>query len=401
VPAPAWRRRFGGVLHAPHVRPLLLVALVARLPIGIDALAIVLFMRETTGSYAIAGAVSGAFALGGAMGAPLQGRLVDRYGQRLLLPVSIAHGAGLASVVALGSGGAPTAALVPCALLAGLAIPPISSVLRTLWPDLLRDRPELLPTAFALDSVLIEFVFVFGPLVTAAVVALVSPAAAIGVAIACVVLGTAAFTSSPPSRAWRPAHDAGDRGALGALGSPGIRTLVLAAAPLGFCFGAVEVTLPAFSDAEGSRELSGLLLATWALGSAIGGLAYGAAERSGPLVGTYLRLSALLPLGFLPLAAAPSIPVMLLLAAPAGLAIAPLLATVNQLVGHVAPAGAATEAYTWPITAMVAGVAAGTAAAGGVVEAADWRLSFLIAAGAAALTCVVAVTRRRTLVLAA
>lgn len=386
------------MLRAPHVSPLLAMAVVARLPIGIDALAIILFLRETTGSYAIAGAVSGAFALGTALGAPLQGRLVDRRGPgRVLLPLSLIHAAGLASLVGLAALEAPVAVLLPSALVAGVAIPPVGSVMRALWPELLRDQPELVPTAFALDSILIEVVFVFGPLVTAVAVALVSPAAAIGVAIGCVVIGTAAFASSPPSRAWRPTSEPGDHGPLGALRSPGIRTLVMAGAPLGFCVGAVEVTLPAFSDAEGARQLSGLLIAVWALGSAIGGLAYGASDRSGSLVGTYLRLSALMPLGFLPLAAASSMPVMLVLAVPAGLAMAPLMATINQLVGDVAPRGALTEAYTWPLTSMIAGVAAGSAVAGGVVEAADWRVSFLIAAATGCLTSLVAFGRRATL----
>jgi MFS family permease len=81
----------------------------------------------------------------------------------------------------------------------------------------------------------------------------------------------------------------------------------------------------------------------------------------------------------------------------AGVAIAPLLTAGNQLVGDVAPAGALTEAFTWPITALVTGLAAGNAAAGAVVEAADWRAAFLVAAGGATLGAIVALAGRRTL----
>ena len=55
--------------------------------------------------------------------------------------------------------------------------------------------------------------------------------------------------------------------------------------------------------------------------------------------------------------------VMALLVIPAGCCIAPLLATRNELVGGVAPPGMRTEAYTWPITAFVGGIAAGAALA--------------------------------------
>ena len=46
------------------------------------------------------------------------------------------------------------------------------------------------------------------------------------------------------------------------------------------------------------------------------------------------------------------------LALIAGLCLAPYMAAANQLVGDVAPAGAVTEAFAWPITAIGLGAAA-------------------------------------------
>ena len=71
---------------------------------------------------------------------------------------------------------------------------------------------------------------------------------------------------------------------------------------------------------------------------------------------------------------------MALLVIPAGCCIAPLLATRNELVGGVAPPGMRTEAYTWPITAFVGGIAVGAALAGVLVEGPGWRTAFLVAA---------------------
>ena len=141
-----------------------------------------------------------------------------------------------------------------------------------------------------------------------------------------------------------------------------------------------------------------MLLAVWSLGSAAGGLAFGAWPRRPALQRVHLAVAALLPVALLPLAAAPSVPVMALLVLPAGMFIAPLLATRNELIGWVAPIGARTEAYTWPVTAFVGGIAIGSAMAGGIVEASSWRLAFLVAAGAAAIGAAVAVARRGTLV---
>ncbi len=393
---------YAAVLRVPHVAALIAATLLARFPIGINALAIILYLRAERGSFAVAGAVAGALAAGSGVGAPIQGRLVDAFGQRrVLVPLGIVHAGALGALVVGTEAGAPAAALFACGLLAGFAIPPTSSVLRSMWPSLLRERPELLQPAYALDSVLIELIFVLGPLLTAAVATVLEPQAALVVSAASVVVGTVAFTALPPSRAMRPDPHRPRAGALGALASPGVRTLVLTSLPAGVAIGICEVALPAFGDAYGAAATAGILLAVWSLGSAAGGLVYGALPNRPPLDRVHLAVAALLPLGLLPLAAAPSVAVMALLVIPAGMFIAPLLATRNELVGWVAPEGSRTEAYTWPVTAFVGGIAVGSAVAGAIVEAASWRTAFVVAGAVAAVGTVVAVARRGTIVDAA
>jgi MFS family permease len=385
------------VLRAPHVAALIAATLLARFPIGINALAIVLYLRAERGSFAVAGAVAGALAAGSGVGAPVQGRLVDAFGQRrVLVPLGIVHAAALGALVASTEASAPLAVLIAFGFVAGFAIPPTSSVLRSMWPDLLRGRQELIQAAYALDSVMIELIFIVGPLVTALVATTLTPPAALAVSAASVVAGTIGFTALPPSRAMRPHADRPRAGALGALASPGVRTLVLTSLPAGIGIGICEVTLPAFSDASGEAATAGILLAIWSLGSAVGGLVYGALPNRPPLNRVHLAVAALLPLGLLPMAAAPSVAVMALLVVPAGMFIAPLLATRNELVGWVAPEGARTEAYTWPVTAFVGGIAIGSALAGAIVEAASWRTAFLVAAAVAAVGTLIAVARRNT-----
>ena len=392
-------RAYGEVLRAPHVAALIAATLLARFPIGINALAIILYLRAERGSFVVAGAVAGALAAGSGVGAPVQGRLVDAFGQRrVLVPLGMVHAAALGALVASTEAGAHAPVIVVCGFVAGFAIPPTSSVLRSMWPQLLREQPQLLQAAYALDSVLIELIFVLGPLLTAVVATALAPPAALAVSAASVVAGTVAFTALPPSRAVRPQPDRPRTGALGALGSPGVRTLVLTSLPAGIGIGICEVTLPAFSDASGAAATAGVLLAIWSLGSAAGGLVYGAIPNRPPLNRVHLVVAALLPLGLLPMAAAPSVAVMALLVIPAGMFVAPLLATRNELVGWVAPAGARTEAYTWPVTAFVGGIAIGSAAAGVIVESASWRIAFVAAAAIAAVGTLIAVARRGTVV---
>jgi MFS family permease len=392
-------KRYAAVLRVPHVAALIVATLLARFPIGINALAIILYLRAERGSFAVAGVVAGSLAAGAGIGAPVQGRLVDRFGQRrVLVPLGLLHGAALGAIVLTAEVGAPTAALVACGFLAGFAIPPTSSVLRSMWPTLLRDQPELIPSAYALDSVLIELIFVLGPLLTALVATVLSPPAALIVSAASVIAGTVMFTALPPSRAMQPEPGRPQAGVWGALASPGVRTLVLTSLPAGVGIGICEVTIPAFSHELGAAAAAGVLLALWSLGSAAGGLVYGALRNRPPLNRVHLAVTAGLPVSLLPMAAAPSVPAMALIVIPAGIFIAPLLATRNELIGWVAPEGSRTEAYTWPVTAFVGGIAIGSALAGTLVEQSSWRTAFLVAAAFAFVGTLVAVTRRGTVV---
>ena len=375
-----------------------LATLIGRLPIGISGLAILLYVREVTGSFAAAGFCAGALALGSALGAPLQGRIVDRRGVGMLVPLAALHAAGLLAIWAAGSADAPAAVMAALSLVAGVAVPPVSSVLRSRWPHLLADRPELINGAFALDSVLIEIVFVVGPLLTTLVVATVGPQYALIVSATCVLAGTlmllAGLAGLPGPTPSEREHRAFG---LGALADPGLRTLVLASLPVGFALGTIEVAVPAFADAEASKALAGVLLAVWSCASGVAGLAWGARAGRLPLLAAHLRFAWLLPLAIAPLAFAWSPLTMGVLVAVAGLPIAPLIASRNQLVERVAPAGTETEAFTWPLTALVAGVSLGAAVSGAVVESSSWTTAVLVATGVAALGATVVATRRGTL----
>ncbi|MET0684563.1 MAG: MFS transporter [Solirubrobacteraceae bacterium] len=388
-------RRYLEILRSPHIGAMFATSLLARLPIGINGLAIVLLVRAETGSFAIAGAAAGALALGTGLAAPFAARLVDGVGRGVMPLLALVHAAGLAGIVALAGPDAHAAPLVVCAAVAGAAFPPASSVVRAQYPVLLGDRPHLLQSAFALDSVLTEGIFTIGPLLTAALVALVAPESALLVSAVAVLAGTTALVAVlPPAE---PRTEGRSGGRLGALAAPGIRTLVVTMFPVGFAFGALEVAIPAFADAEGRPELAGVLIAIWSVSSLAGGLAYGAMPRRASLARVHLQVALLLPLSFLPMALAVSPATMALLVVPAGVFIAPMIATRNELAGRVALAGTETEAYTWPLTALVGGIAFGAAASGALSDTTSWQVAVVAAAGAAAVGALLATARRATL----
>src|SRR6187431_2939349 len=89
------------ILVQPGTLRFSMIGLVARLPISMVGLGIVLLVSAATDSYGVAGAVSAAYMLSNAGFAILQGRLLDRLGQRRVLTVaSLAFGVGTSVLVA-------------------------------------------------------------------------------------------------------------------------------------------------------------------------------------------------------------------------------------------------------------------------------------------------------------
>src|SRR3954451_5825645 len=94
------RGRYAALLGTPYVRPMLALSVLARLPLGINALAIVLLMRHEGYSYGAAGAAAGALAIGVGASGPYISRLIDRHGQRVVLaPLAIAHAVALTLII--------------------------------------------------------------------------------------------------------------------------------------------------------------------------------------------------------------------------------------------------------------------------------------------------------------
>src|SRR6185436_9444909 len=149
-PAVSGARHYRELLGLPHARAMLGWSLLGRLPLGMTPLALLFLIRGEGRSYAAAGIVVALYAVAVGVGAPIAGRQVDRFGPTPVLRVrAVAYALLAGTVVAL-------------AALGGLALPPLSSTVRIVWPRLAPD--ELRSTAYALEASLQEVFFVGGPL---------------------------------------------------------------------------------------------------------------------------------------------------------------------------------------------------------------------------------------------
>ena len=318
--------------------------LLGRLPFAINALAVLLYAREVTGSFAGAGLVSG--------GSPSAAHSAPRFragwstagGESMLLVLAGVHGARTAQHLGAGRRGRRRTAALMASGLRRAASPsrrPAPYFARA-GRSLLGDRTDLVPAAYALDSILIEVAFIAGPLLTAGGHRPRGPRGHAGESRPpstspgrdAVRRLPAARARLVPRRTARSGHArrAADARASGRWRSPSV--------PVGFCLGTIEVGLPAFS-ALARRPRAGGRAARDLVGRERGRAASSTApgRGDGPLVRS--AHPARLP------AAARGLP---LLAADdaaddgatrracAGIPLAPLIASSNEIVSRIARA---------------------------------------------------------------
>ncbi len=392
-------RGYGPLLRTPGALGFSLSALVGRMPISMLGIGTVLLVEDRRASYALAGLVSAAYAIGTALLGPGISRSVDRRGQRRVLPLALAVSCvGVVALVLLVGTEVPSVVLLPCALVMGAAASQLGSCARARWSTVLADRPAEVSRAFAWEAVVDEVVFVLGPLVVVVCAAL-DPAVGLLAALGLGAAGTLAFLAQPATEppVVPPVRRADGRRAASALRSAGLRTLTASMLFVGVLFGTVEVSMVAFAEERGSSASSGVLLALVALGSATAGLLYGAVHWQASARRRYLLGTAFLALGLLPLLLAPSVLWMAPAALLAGFAISPTLIVAFGLVEELVPVASRTEGFSWLNSGLGVGVAAGFAVAGAVADGAGARTAFLVALGGALAAGAVALAARGTL----
>jgi MFS family permease len=382
------------VLRVPGAVRFASAGLVARFPLSMQTLGTVLLVADSTGSYALAGAASATLALTQAALAPAIGRLADRQGQaRVLLPALALHTVGALGLVLLAVLDAPVWTLFPAAALWGGTFPQIGSLVRARWAHLLAGSP-LLPTAFSLESVFDEVVFVVGPVLVTTLATQVAPAAGVLAAWALAAGGTLALAAQ--RRTEPPPHPVVGRGPS-ALRIGGLRVLVVVGLATGGIFGSIEVATVAFTDEQGVPAAAGLVLALLAGGSLLAGLAYGTVRWRVPAARRFVLGITVLALVTAPLLLAPNVSVLAVLVFVAGFAISPALIAAFALLDVLVPARSRTEGLTWFSTGLTLGVAVSSSLAGQVVDAAGARAAFGVTVGAGVLAVLIAVAGMRTL----
>lgn len=372
--------RYRALFAIPGMAGTFATSMLGRLPIGVTGLAILLLMQGATASFAQGGAAAACYVSGLALVAPLLGRLIDRRGPGpILLACSGTFPAALTVLIFAAADRELGWLAFLAAAAAGASFPPITVCMRTYFRQVVRDE-ALLAAAFSAESVLIEIIFIIGPLVVALLVAFVSATAAVAFAAACGFAGTLLFLRSPALRTWR-IEPRTSRSLLGPLAQPSFVYLVAIVLCFASAFGFLEIGITGYALDRADAAFAGVLLGIMSAGSALGGIAYGSRGWHFPLARQFAAALALTAVGLAVLALRWEPWALAAWCLFAGVAIAPALIIQSMLVTKAAPAEQATEAFTWTTSALLAGVGIGLAVGGALLE--RFPPAAALAAGAA------------------
>ena len=374
---------YADLLRRPGTLRFSAAGFIQRLPMSMLGLGEVLFLTLRGEPYAVAGAISAIGAVASAAVGPFVSRYVDRFTQHRVLPVAVTIAVTFqVAFVLLVLAGAPMWTWFVTFALGEAFVPNGGSLIRARWAHVL-DRADEVRTAFALESVLDEAVFVTGPPIATLIAVTWVSWGAIGAAIALLVTGTALLV---PQRATEPpAAGVEHREGKAALRYAGVPLVFATFLLVGSMFGAFEVDTVAFAAEQDIRAYTGVLLAIYALGSGIAGLLLGVSHpRIGLPQQFRIALLSLAVVG-LPFPFVTSPVVMGVLSFVAGFSVAPSLITGLALTERLVPATRLTEGLTVVIAGLTVGFALGTAISGPLIDAHGASAGFIVLSVSAVL----------------
>ena len=369
---------YATLFRTPGAMKFSVLALIGRMPISMDSLALIFIVVAVSDSYALAGALSAVASIVISIANPFWSRLADRIGQRkMLLRVVPLKVLGLSLFIALVMNGAPVWTWFVSIILAELAAINTGGLVRRRWLHVLspdksttaEDEADkhVVNTAYSYEALMDEIVFIVGPITATACATSIAPAAGLIAGMILMSIGLPLFamqraTEPPPS----PVRVKDPHPPV--IGIPIVQAIALATTFTGGFFGAISITVVAFAESQGQKSYSGLLLGLWASGSAVMAIINGLIKWKTSYAGRFLIFLTALTIFSIPFIFVDSIFGLAIALFFNGFAIAPLIVNAYGVVQEAVPSEQITESFTWVVAGMPLGGAVASALGGWVIE---------------------------------
>lgn len=358
------------VLALPGVRALLVLIFFARIPTTAGGMLLTMHVAVSMGmGYGAAGTLGATVTIGMALGAPVMGRVVDRYGLRRMVVITTIGETTFWLTAQFMS----YPLLLVCGFVGGFLVLPAMSIGRQAVAALV--PLDLRRSAYSMDSVSTELSFMIGPMAAVFVATQFSTETAmLSMAVALVAVGVMLCVVDPAVRSEEEEAEAATVPRRSWLTPRMIGVLIIGAGAV-FILGGTEVAVVAHLQASGDLSWTGVVLAVWAAGSAVGGLVYGALRRSIPQVVLMACLGALT----IPIGLAGEWWLLMLALIPAAALCAPTITATAEEVARLAPPAVRGLATGLQSSAFTLGQAAGAPAVGFAVDHGSPAWGFAVA----------------------
>ncbi|WIV90153.1 MFS transporter [Proteus appendicitidis] len=368
-----------------------LAGMIARLPLPMMGIGIIMMISQITGSYALAGTISASFVFTYAVLSPQISRLVDTYGQSRILPLFT-----LMSVIGIGGMLLATwlqwhiSLLFIFAVLIGF-MPCISAMVRARWTAIYKEDDHL-QTAYSLESVFDEVTFILGPPISVTLSVAFFPQAGLLMAAIFLIIGVLLLVSQ---RNTEPAIKSISSELTlyktqSVIRFSLVKILTVIMIFMGAIVGTIDIFSVAFANIQGAPIGASLVLSAYAIGSCFAGLFYGTLKLSTPLhrllcLGGIATFLTILPLVFVGSIYSLSFVVLI-----SGVFFAPMIIVTMSLIEKIVPENQLTEGMTWLLAGLNVGTAVGAILTGQLIDYSGVQAGVWIAIGASALVMLIA-----------
>ena len=340
---------------------------VARMHLSMDRLALLLIVVHETGSYALAGLMVATASILITFAQPFWSRYADRNGQsRALYLNTIFRLIGFAIFILLVHYKYPIWSWFVAIIFAELNTISAGGLVRRRW-ILVLPQEKLKTTAYSFEALVDEVVFVFGPLIATALSTYVAPEAGLMASMCFVALGQPALArlkdTEPPFGAKNLSN-----AEVSIWRRRSTQAIILPIFFVGAYFGSVGITVLAFLNSIERPELTGALLAVWALGSATAAIFNGVIKWQMNHAQLFTYSLAFMLFASFALLMVDNVWQLAIVLYLNGIGISPVLVNAYATMESEVSTEELTEAMTWVTTGTPTGGALGSAVAGQIID---------------------------------
>lgn len=265
-------KRYAELFRIPNVWVLVLACFPARVAYGMVGLGIFFKVEQTTGSISFAGLALGCNALSGSFTAGIRGSIMDKYGQKWPIRIMVPTYASLTVALNLAD---TKAAMLSLAFVMGLSAPPINLSVRPLWKVVV--PPDFLRTAYAVDSAIMNFAGVIGPVIATSLALSAYPQSPLFICAALMMIGGISLGLTKVSRDWIPEKKGENYQPI--WKHKPLQLLMIEGCFIGFGWGLFDVAVPAYATIEKVPHMTAWIFAAMGSANVIGGLLAGLVSK--------------------------------------------------------------------------------------------------------------------------